>query len=169
MNADHFRTLFAYNYWARDRVLAVMIDMPEPHFARSNGFTYGSIRGILTHCLDAEISWGCRLQGEPDPAVLGEGEVASPNALAQRWYEEEAKLASYLKSLTDLDLERDLVYRVRDGSERRLPLWVSLTHVVNHSTQHRSEAAEALTMVGRSPGDLDFGLYVREQGALGAR
>jgi len=39
-------------------------------------------------------------------------------------------------------------------------LWGMMTHVVNHATQHRSEAAMALTAMGRSPGDLDFLDYV---------
>ena len=55
--------------------------------------------------------------------------------------------------------------RRRNGEERRTALWVLLTHVVNHGTQHRSEAAEALTLVGRSPGSLDLTSYVWEQSA----
>jgi hypothetical protein len=31
-----------------------------------------------------------------------------------------------------------------------------LGHLANYGTQHRSEAAEALTMVGRSPGAPDL-------------
>jgi uncharacterized damage-inducible protein DinB len=47
--------------------------------------------------------------------------------------------------------EEMLVYMV-DG----VPIWQMLVHVVNHGTQHRSEAAALLTGEGRSPGDLDL-------------
>jgi uncharacterized damage-inducible protein DinB len=164
MNAEYFRTLFDYNYWARDRVVAAMRDMSEAEYSSPNGFTYRSIRGILTHCLDAEYSWRCRFECEPDRGVLSEVELATPTLLGDRWRQEETKMRVYLARLKDEDLTGEVVWLAPDGRERRLPnLWLSLAHVVNHSTQHRSEAAEALTMVGRSPGDLDLGLYARER------
>lgn len=160
MDLDAFRVLFDYNYWARDRLLVVLNDLPEADFARENGFTYGSIRGILTHCLDAEFGWRCRFEGVARRERLTGDRLATPHDLALRWREEEIAMRAYLDTLTEVDLARDLVWRTADGSERRLPdLWVSLAHVINHSTQHRSEAAEALSMIGRSPGDLDLGLY----------
>jgi uncharacterized damage-inducible protein DinB len=42
----------------------------------------------------------------------------------------------------------------------RQPRWQLLTSALLHSIQHRTEAAEALTMAGRSPGDLDFVVYL---------
>jgi uncharacterized damage-inducible protein DinB len=168
MNTAYFRTLFDYNYWARDRLLVVTLDMPEAEFSKPNGFNYGSIRGILTHCLDGEYGWRCRFQGESRKDFIVEEDVVTPARLAERWREEEAQMRAYLGDLTDDALQGDFVWRDRDGRERSLPnLWLSLAHLANHSTQHRSEAAEALTMVGRSPGDLDLGLYAREMRSEG--
>lgn len=53
--------------------------------------------------------------------------------------------------------------QVEDGA----PYWQALAHVVNHGTQHRSEAAALLTAVGRSPGDLDMFDYAESLGVVG--
>lgn len=163
MDADYFRTLFDYSYWARDRILDALAGMSEDDYARPNGFNYGSIRGILTHCLDAEWSWRCRFDGDTFTGRITQEQVPTPEALAERWRLEEAKMRAYLEKLTDDQVRADLVMRRRSGEEVRNPLWWALAHVVNHGTQHRSEAAEALTMVGRSPGELDLFLFLRDR------
>ena len=69
-------------------------------------------------------------------------------------------MRAFLAALSDAQLDAALTWRGRDGQQRQLSsLWLGLAHVANHSTQHRSEAAEALTMIGRSPGDLDLLVY----------
>ncbi len=164
MTPEYFRTLFDYNYWARDRVLKVVLEMPVSEFGRENGFSLKSIRGILAHCVEAEHSWRRHLEGRASTGGPSEDEVATPAALVAWWREEEAQMRSYLAGLTQAMLAGDVVWVGSDGVERRLPnTWMTLTHVINHSTQHRSEAAEALTMIGRTPGNLDLGSFAGER------
>src|SRR5687768_10748243 len=136
MDADYFRTLFDYSYWARDRVLAAAEGMTEVEFGRPNGFTYGSIRGTLRHSLDAEYSWRCRFEGEGEVGLITEERVPTVEALTERWRVEESKMRAYLGRLTDADVAGELVWHSSRGEVRRGHLWLSLAHVVNHSTQH---------------------------------
>jgi len=158
LDADYVRTLFDYGYWARDRLLKAAAGMSEAEYASDNGFTYKSIRGILTHALAAEAAWSMRLRGEQVTGLPAQEELTSVEALAARWRQVEVKMRGVLAELSDADLERMTTMRAGE-----LPLWQILAHLANHSMQHRSEAAEALTMAGRSPGDLDMLFYFIEK------
>ena len=160
MNADYFRTLYDWRYWARDRVLTAAGDLTEEDYARPNGFTYGNVRGILTHTLGSEILWCARVLGEMPRGLLTQEELPTVTALRALWEEEERKMRAFLAQLTDQDVEKSVSFRGRDGNERVYPVWQLLTLVFHHTVQHRSEAAEALTAIGRSPGDMDFLVYL---------
>jgi uncharacterized damage-inducible protein DinB len=73
-------------------------------------------------------------------------------------------MRAFLSKLTDEETQREIVSVRRSGEEFRRPLWQDMVQILNHGTQHRSEAAEALTMVGRSPGDLDFSVFMQQRG-----
>ncbi len=85
-------------------------------------------------------------------------------ALRERWGVEESKQRAYLAKLTDSEAASSVTFKGRDGNDRTLPVWQILTMQFHHTVQHRSEAAEALTMLGHSPGDMDLLFYNRERG-----
>jgi len=66
-------------------------------------------------------------------------------------------LRAFLATLSDADLDQPrTVTFTGDGVAVTAPLWQLMAHVVNHGTQHRSDAAQMLTDLGHSPGDLDM-------------
>jgi uncharacterized damage-inducible protein DinB len=163
MNADYFKTMLDYQYWCRDRLLAATDGMSDEELTKPNGFTYGSILGILAHCLGAEWIWFQRMHDRPvDPAMMpNKDNIKTLAGLKTRWQASEADWSAYIASAADM--EREYVLRQRDGTERTWKLWQLLTMIGTHSKQHGSEAAEALTMAGHSPGDLDFPVFLRSR------
>lgn len=165
MDAGYIRALYDYNYWARDLLLRAAADLPHEEYVRPNGFSCGSIRGIFLHAAWAEAGWLARWTGRPRVDDFADDQFPALTDLVGRWRKEEAAMRRFLGELTAENLESGVSYvSSRSGRQYTDPLWQLLVHVVNHATQHRAEAAEALTMAGHSPGDLDLLDFFREQG-----
>lgn len=163
MNRETILTLFDYNYWATARILAAMEDLSEAEYTVVvPGVSHGSLRATLVHMLAAETIWRLRCLERHSPgSLLDETDLPTLATLRERWPFEELKMREGLSRLTDEALAEVIPYRTTGGRVMRQPLWQILAHLVNHSTQHRAEAAVILTALGRSPGDVDLILYLR--------
>jgi uncharacterized damage-inducible protein DinB len=160
MDADYFRLLFDYGWWARDRLFDAAAKLSEDAWRHPNGFTYKHIAGILQHTMQAEARSALRFQGlAPTGGMPSPDDAPSRVELLAAWQAEEAKLRTCLASLKDADLGR--MIKTYNGE---VLMWQSMAHTTYHSMQHRSEAAEALTMAGASPGDIDLMVYLQQRG-----
>src|SRR5262245_45439643 len=124
MDADFIRMMYEFHYWARDRVLKAADGLSEEDYGKANGFTYGSIRGILTHMAGAEAGAIRRWTGDTNPAGINQEAFPTIEGLKARWMEEEKSVRSFLGSLKDADLQREIVTTGRDGAEFRRPLYL---------------------------------------------
>jgi uncharacterized damage-inducible protein DinB len=164
MRMQDITLLYDYNYWANGRILAASAKVSLEQFVAPTAHSYGSLRGTLVHTLDAEYAWRELLQHAAFPEELRQDEFPTVDVVAQRWKEDETAMRDYLVSLRDQDLMEVVRYTLPNGEQRARVLWHCLYHVVNHGTQHRSEAAVMLTDYGQSPGDLDLTVFTRESG-----
>jgi uncharacterized damage-inducible protein DinB len=155
--------LYAYTAWADARILETAAQISEQRFTLTvEKLSHGSLRGTLVHTLGAQWIWRNRCQGRSPTAVLSEADFPTLEILQARWQEEARLMQQFLDGLSDADLDRTIDYSSTRGQPFENVLWRILTHAVNHSTQHRSEAALLLTEWGHSPGDLDFIIYLRD-------
>ena len=126
---------------------------------------HGGLRGTLVHALFTEWVWRMRWLGTaPDYHYrLKSEEFPTFAALQTRWMEEEALLMEFVAGLTDKKLKSELEYTSTEGGRHKRVLWETMAHLVNHGTQHRTEAATILTDLGRSPGDIDLIVFINER------
>jgi len=162
MKLEEISKIFDYNYWATERLLAAASKLTQDQFSAPSAFPKGGVRGTLVHTLDTELAWRMRIQFNSDSDVMDEKHFPTRDFLAQKWNEEKASMRAFLAGLKDEDLESIIRYSTSGGIQRERVLWHCLFHVVNHGTQHRSEAAVMLTDFGQSPGDIDFPLFLNE-------
>ncbi len=150
MNVDEIRFLYAYDRWATQRLLAALDGAGADVWSSANVVGERGLGGILVHHLGASMRWRISLQSEGDEANLPQpekGPLPTVDELRRKWADEWTATDQWLAGLSD-----GFVNYVHDG----VPVWQMLVHVVNHGTQHRSEAAALLTAAGHSPGDLDM-------------
>ncbi|MBI3161051.1 MAG: DinB family protein [Chloroflexi bacterium] len=162
MNKQDIQLLYKYNYWANQRILDATAKVADELFTTPSSFPHGGLHGTLIHTLMAEWIWRMRWQGESPAAIIKPEDIPTFEILRARWEEEEKALRAFIDNLTDERLNASFQYKTTRGEERANILWHVMAHVVNHGTQHRSEAAAMLTELGHSPGDIDLVVFLRE-------
>jgi uncharacterized damage-inducible protein DinB len=150
------RFLYAFDRWATRRILGVIDGVPREVWGATGVVGDRGLGAILVHHLGAHQRWRLGLSGSDESPRPEREPLPTPDALARAWADEWDALDAWFDTLTDGWLsERG------DG----VPFWQMLVHVVNHGTQHRSEAATLLTDARRSPGDLDMIDFAEELAA----
>ena len=153
MRPAEVRYFFAYDRWATEKVLAALDGIPAELWAASDVVGERGLGSILVHHLGAAQRWRHGIQGtgeEPEPELEP---LPSIDELRSRWRAEWTAVDAWLPGMS-----QELLDHVHEG----VAVWQMLAHVINHGTQHRSEAAALLTDAGHSPGEIDMIFYVDE-------
>jgi uncharacterized damage-inducible protein DinB len=164
MRADELRFLFDYDRWATERVLHAWDRLDAA--ATTGPVGDRNLTGIMVHMLGAAERWRAAFAGEPSPGSRERRrDMPGPGQLRQDWEAEWGHRERLFGSLDDAAAEGEFHDPVPEPDDpiEGAPLWQMMVHVVNHGTQHRSEAAALLTAAGASPGDLDFVDFVAER------
>jgi uncharacterized damage-inducible protein DinB len=151
MRTDDIRFLFGFDRWATERVLTALDGIPEDVWTAGETVGERRLGTIMIHHLGASQRWRHAIQQDDEAPRPEDEPLLSVAELRARWTAEWSAVDAWLSTLDDAFLAS-----VREGSA----IWQMLAHVVNHGTQHRSEAATLMTDAGYSPGDLDMIDYV---------
>lgn len=164
MNKQDILILYAYNRWANAKILNAAENITQEQYLAHASFPHGGLQGTLVHTLFAEWIWRKRWEGVSPAVRLKPEEFLTFGSLRTRWAEEEKLLMAFVDRLTDEKLYSSFQYTSTEGIPHQRILWQAMAHLVNHGTQHRSEAAAMLTDIGHSPGDVDLIYFLIETG-----
>jgi len=156
MNKQDILILYKYNQWANAKILNVTAKVSQEQYLAPGSFPHGGLRGTLVHALFAEWIWRNRWEGMSPMQWLKPEDFPTLESLFAHWLDEEKQLMDFAEGLTDENLNNTFSYTNTSGKPFTKILWQAMAHLVNHGTQHRTEAAAILTDFGHSPGDIDL-------------
>ena len=156
MNKQDLLILYKYNQWANAKILNAAAKVSQEQYLAHASFPHGGLRGTLVHALFAEWIWRNRWEGMSPMHRLKPEDFPTFESLFARWLDEEKQLMDFAEGLTDENLNNRFSYTNTSGKPFTKILWQAMAHLVNHGTQHRTEAAAILTDFGHSPGDIDL-------------
>ena len=162
MNKQDILLLYKYNQWTNKKILGATSMVTQEQFLAPASFPHGGLRGTLVHALFAEWIWRNRWEGTSPTVRLKPDDFPTFEALRARWTEEEKLLMAFVENVTEERLNSKFSYKATDGTPHERILWHAMAHLVNHGTQHKTEAAAMLTDFGQSPGDIDMIFYFIE-------
>lgn len=160
---ETFEMFSGYNAWANERLYDAAAQLSDQDYRADHGAFFKSMHGTLNHLLVADRVWMHRFTGEgPLPTALNAILEDDFNDLRAARAGEDARIISYVESLTDEDLAGDIRYRTSRPAEIVQPLRHALSHVFNHQTHHRGQAHCLLTKLTGDAPSLDLIVYQRE-------
>lgn len=147
-----FKRLFQYNQWATRRLLTVMEESPDlPDRALE----------LLSHLLRTQDVWYGRVE-QTHHAELDFWAVDSLSTCAKRLDRSTRRWTRLVDSTRKTEEQQTVHYANSKGTTFDTPLKDILTHVLNHGTHHRAQAALVLRNAEIAPPATDFIFYVRE-------
>lgn len=161
MNADTYRSMIDYTYWAHRRVWDCIVKLSDEQYYRPSDYSMGSVHEQVVHTMTSEWLWLQRVRGEAPPAAFeSAADYPTRDAVRARWDEVEAAWRAFGDALTDDQLQQTIRFTSVTGSKTRThPVWEGVTQILNHATDHRAQILALIHQLGGETVAQDFIFY----------
>ncbi|MGZ0189045.1 MAG: DinB family protein [Alphaproteobacteria bacterium] len=161
---DYFQTLAKYNAWPNDRLYDAAAALTDEEYRQDVGVFFGSMHRTLNHILVGDRVWWQRVDGKGEAptdlaAILFDGFVDLRAARKA----EDARIIETVENLSEVSTATNFDYtNLRTGVHYKgQPLALTLGHIFNHQTHHRGQAHGILSLLGKTPPELDILYFIR--------
>ena len=163
MRIEDLRTLYEYHFWAHERMMGSVSSLTPEELTRDLQSSHRSVRDTLVHMMSSEWLYLSRWHGVFPDTMLAPESFPTLDSIEARWASIRRELRTFLGAVQDQHLTTLMIYHNIRGDEVRLPLEVTMQHVVNHGTYHRGQVCTLVRQLGHDPEPTDLFRYFIEE------
>ena len=154
----------AYNCWASQRIIDVLLTLPEEKQMAEVPSSLNSLYKTVLHMWDAESIWWQRMKMQERLVVQSENFMGNLQDAANGLLNQSKLWNDWVNNASDLSLEHVFQYYNNKKEYFKQPVYQMIQHVFNHGTYHRGQLINMLRQLGieKLPAT-DFIIWARSQ------
>ena len=153
-----------YNIWASQRILEVILALPEEKQIAEVPSSFTSLYKTVLHMLDAESIWWQRMKLTERINVPSENFKGNMKDLTNNLLQQSKQWEEWVANASELSFDHVFQYYNNKKEHFKMPIYQMLHHVFNHGTYHRGQLVNMLRQLGveKIPAT-DFSLWTRKK------
>ncbi len=151
------KSLAAYNRWADDKIVAIVKDLSEAELAMPAD-SDRSLGRTLVHSVGTQLFWLNNWTGVKSQYDHEHG------GMVDAFTDAHDRLDALIAATDESRWAGVIEFSFTGTPTLRLPMWQTFAQVMLHGMQHRAQVAEGLTRLGKSPGDMDYIIWLLRHG-----
>ena len=139
-----------YNVWANKRIIDILSKMDvEVIMEKEFESSFPTLKDTVYHIWSAEFIWLQRLQLTENPVWISDIFKGSFEEACTVWQDVSLIIVQFIEKQYD-DRAFEHVFQFYDHVKEsyKFPVYTALTHVLNHSSQHRGQIITMLRQAG---------------------
>ena len=145
---DLLSQLAAYNIWANQKLLEVILSLPAEKQQQELPSSFKSLYTTVLHMLSAESVWWQRMKLQERIIPPMENFKGSMQELATELLQQNRQWQEWINSATEPMLDHVFQYYSFQKESFKQPIFQMLMHVFNHGTYHRGQLVNMLRQLG---------------------
>ncbi len=165
MSGETIGMLFDYHYGMFDRVWDCVEQLTAAQFVEEKGYSLGSVRNHLAHCMNVDDRWIARLRGQPLPEWRDEACFPDLASTRAEWRIIRERVLAGVAAFSEDDLDETIPLSLphRFAESKWNTRREVLLHMVNHGTDHRAQILSRLHELGARTLEQDLILYLWDE------
>ena len=145
---DLLQQFAAYNIWANQKIMEVILALPEEKQVADVPSSFSSLYKTILHMWDAESAWWQRMKLHERIIIPSENFNGMMKDVVNGLMQQSNQWLEWVSSASDIALDHVFQYQNSKKEQFKQPIYQMLLHVFNHGTYHRGQLINMLRQLG---------------------